>query len=1653
MAAGGNLPLVGLEAVVLGMAAFNTNIKQVEHHIANLRESTDKLADAASKAADRASAAFQRQTQAQTEALKAQQKSQEANHAAEIARAQATADRVVAVEKAKYDKLVAETAKFYRKQATEQLAAIDTGTPKGQREAAKIQGNVNQSFFDESKSRMQAQAAKTALQTSELLARQLEREAHAFKHTADVAQNTYVKALKDTQREQTNAANAAQKYADGRVHNEQRIAQAAQASAYATLVGHARVIEQANVFLTSHLSLMAGVTGVWRAVQNVTVGALSAMGTALQASVVLLAAWTAAAVASGVAALQAGRTYQQALVVIQSFTGATASEMRALDKAIEKIGTTTTVNMHQAAEAATELGRAGVDVPQQLAGALKAVVDLSIASAGELGLADSAKFAATAMKAFKLEGDNVTTAVNALVAAAQQSAINFVDLRYSFSQVALVAANLGFTVSDTAAAIGILGQAGLRGSDAGTSLRTALQHLQKPSDEALKVLTKLGLSLYDASGAARPFRDILGDLESKLGQQAIATGKLTAAQRDWYLQQIFGTDGARAMLALIRGGVKDFDDLTAAQGRLTASNIAEKFMLPLNAQMTILWNNIQRITTRIGESLIPVFAPLTEAAVKFFQSFKTEDLNLIGQAISALATHSGFGALQTRLNEVLGTEFGLRVGAVLNVVRNAFDTFFNTIVPALGALKDRVIAAFSGLDATVNFIKITNQISQAVHQVGNAFVVAAGIVGDWIAALRTSETLQNNVMGLLKGLALLAGVTVAVAFGAMAVAIGKVIVVSIALNKVSENWDAIRVSIAGLINFVQNNAIPIMIGLAAAFAVVSTVKLIVGLAALVIALERSYLAARVAIPFILSLGAATLTAATGVVTGAALMALAITRTVAVSTIQAGIWIAQHTAMAAASLRTFVPAVIRMATLVAANLALVTEMVVATATIWIANHIRMAIISVVAWAAAMAPVAAVVAGLAIIAAAALALYKAWSENLFGIQEFTGKVFSWVAEKLTGFFTWLSEQLAKIGVEVPNFSSWGSAISAGLSVARMKANIEFALLTENAGKVWSSLQAPADFTLLGSGSGALADVQGILDKIGETEAALRNVGVQAGDTTGAINDFGGSGRGGKAVDKLNELLDDTTRKLRNIQQDTLEKLQVILTKYMQGLADARKEFDKAIQEANEKAQEQTAEAIENLALSRALRARRENLDNQLKTEARMRDRELEDIQAYEQRLTELVDKEFQRRNEALVEHFKERQDVNARAREHEREDEDIAHKRKLEDDERRRKGALASQIGQGVTQIGDARKAELERAGITVGGGKVDEEAEIARKRKLEDEARARDRRRADEDTAYEKQQQLDLKAFELELDTREDVRKKNRDEQRRLDRRAQQDIDLTFEEKQNATRRRLEDTLDDEALTRTIDRINDEKTKRLKAITDTLAEKQQKLTEDAQEELRKLQASLSDQLRALSDQWTDRVPDIIKDGGAQIIPEVNRIFGVFQTELQTTIDMIDIAIEKMKELAGLEVTAPAVESDNVEIETDGDVNVTTEAFNPQAGFGVGIVGSGIVPQGGIGGIGGMQFGGIIPGPLNTPVPIVAHGGEPYLGVQNAWMAPYMEPIAHALASIQKNEVMGGAQNTSSITNNYEFDVNANYSGVQTPIQIRHDLEALLIRARG
>lgn len=363
---------------------------------------------------------------------------------------------------------------------------------------------------------------------------------------------------------------------------------------------------------------------------------------------------------------------------VQAATHETAANMGLLRQAAIEAGADTAFSAQEAGKGIEELAKAGVSTKDVLSGGLSGA--LSLAAAGSLDVGQAAELAATAMSQFNLSGKDIPHLADLLAAAAGKAQGSVQDIGQALAQSGLVASQFGLSVDETVGSLAAFANAGLIGSDAGTSLKNALLKLAAPSKEAAGTMERLGINAYDTHGKFVGLQNLAGQLKTRMEG-------LTQAERDQALATIFGTDAIRVANVLYKEGADGIAEWTS---KVSASGYAA-------ATAAIQQDNLAGDFEKLGGSLDSVFLKSGSAANDILRGLtqSAEDLvDMIGgipqpvlQTTLVIAGLTG-GAL------LLGGAFLKAVPSILET-RAAFATLSADSPKLAGALGK--VGKFAGI--------------------------------------------------------------------------------------------------------------------------------------------------------------------------------------------------------------------------------------------------------------------------------------------------------------------------------------------------------------------------------------------------------------------------------------------------------------------------------------------------------------------------------------------------------------------------------------------------------------------------------------------------------------------------------------------------------------------------------------------------------------------------------------------------------------------------------------------------------------------------------------------------------------------------------------------------------------------------------------------
>lgn len=297
------------------------------------------------------------------------------------------------------------------------------------------------------------------------------------------------------------------------------------------------------------------------------------------------------------AAVKTAADFEAAMSEVGAISGASGEDMAKLTAKAKEMGATTAFSASESAEAMKYMAMAGwktADMTEGIAG----IMNLAAASGEDL--ATTSDIVTDGLTAFGMAAKESGRFADVMAATSSNANTNVALMGETFKYCASTAGAMGYSIEDISVAIGIMGNAGIKGSMAGTTLKNTMANLAKPTDAQAAVMKKLGISLTDSSGNMKSFAEVMDNLRSSFSGLS-ETEKAAAATT------LAGKESMAGLLTIVNASTEDFDKLTAAINGSSGSaeEMAAKMLDNLNGQLTLLKSAVEGIAITIGNKLMP----------------------------------------------------------------------------------------------------------------------------------------------------------------------------------------------------------------------------------------------------------------------------------------------------------------------------------------------------------------------------------------------------------------------------------------------------------------------------------------------------------------------------------------------------------------------------------------------------------------------------------------------------------------------------------------------------------------------------------------------------------------------------------------------------------------------------------------------------------------------------------------------------------------------------------------------------------------------------------------------------------------------------------------------------------------------------------------
>ncbi len=494
--------------------------------------------------------------------------------------------------------------------------------------------------------------------------------------------------------------------------------------------------------------------------QSNTSSTMSSVGKTMQlAGVGMTAAVTTPIIGMGVAAAKIGGDFESQMSRVKAISGATGSSFDDLRQQAIDLGAKTAFSAKESAAGMENLASAGFNANEIMV-AMPGLLDLAAVSGGDVALAS--ENAATALRGFNLDASQSGHVANVFARAAADTNAEVGDMGYAMKYIAPVASSMGLSLEETAAAIGIMSDAGIKGSQAGTTLRGALSRLAKPTKPMIGVMNKLGLSFYDSSGKMKPLKDQIGMLQN-------AFKGLTPEQKQNALVTLYGQESLSGMMALIDKGPNKLGSLTKSLKNSdgAADKMARTMQDNMNSSLEQMMGSLESAAIVIQKVIAPYIRKFADAVAGLVQKFVSapEPVQKLVVVLGLIAAAIGPALLiiGTTILKLQQFRFALmilksdipKLGKALSAVGGAFKSFFGLLVAnpiilvvvAIAALVAGFIYLWNTSEDFRNFwIGLWENIKKAVDS------AIKGIQSGWNATKKWFSDLWNGIKNGANGL-------------------------------------------------------------------------------------------------------------------------------------------------------------------------------------------------------------------------------------------------------------------------------------------------------------------------------------------------------------------------------------------------------------------------------------------------------------------------------------------------------------------------------------------------------------------------------------------------------------------------------------------------------------------------------------------------------------------------------------------------------------------------------------------------------------------------------------------------------------------------------------------------------------------------------------
>lgn len=414
----------------------------------------------------------------------------------------------------------------------------------------------------------------------------------------------------------------------------------------------------------------------------------------------------------GIAAVKTAADYESAMSNVQAITGATGDDFKKLTQLGKDLGASTAWSAQECAEAMQYTGMAGWTAKENIDG-LKGILDL--ASASGTDLARTSDIMTDAISAFGYKASDSAKFADVMTKACTSANVSVDTLGESYKYCGAICGTMGYSIDEVTTSLAVMGNMGIKGSQAGTTLKNAISNMAAPTKNMKAAMDDLGISIVNKDGSMKSWGDVIKNLQGSFKG-------LTQDQQAAYAKQLFGKESMAGMLAIINTSTSDYNALADSikNSGGAANDAAQTQLNNLNGQLTLLKSALEGAAITIGDKLLPYIKNAVgwvQKATDWFNGLSDAQVSMI-MKFAGIAAAIGpalliFGKLVSTVGKVYST-FGMITGAIAKA---------GGVIGLITSPAGIVIAVLAGVAAAAFLIiKNWDKIKPVVMKVKDAFI-------------------------------------------------------------------------------------------------------------------------------------------------------------------------------------------------------------------------------------------------------------------------------------------------------------------------------------------------------------------------------------------------------------------------------------------------------------------------------------------------------------------------------------------------------------------------------------------------------------------------------------------------------------------------------------------------------------------------------------------------------------------------------------------------------------------------------------------------------------------------------------------------------------------------------------------------------------------